>query len=178
MSAFPRSLNKRAMGREKRNKAERPTPSEGPKCSLTKKTKTKKSGELVLNALFAKELPVEPCRALSGVQDDSERDDASDDAQIPQPVRISREFWGPRATGRRGYCQRLFVVVFDDGTQATLVAEDLLDGCAEPFEENVFYANVLKDWHQEHAKAVRPAASTQYLSSFARAKKWRLLLEQ
>ena len=25
------------------------------------------SGELVLNALFAKELPVEPCRALSGV---------------------------------------------------------------------------------------------------------------
>ena len=53
------------------------------------------SGELVLNALFAKELPVEPCRALSGVQDDSERDDASDDAQIPQPVRISREFWGP-----------------------------------------------------------------------------------
>ena len=38
MSAFPRSLNKRAMGREKRNKAERPTPSEGPKCSLTKKT--------------------------------------------------------------------------------------------------------------------------------------------
>ena len=49
------------------------------------------SDELVLNALFAKELPVEPCRALSGVQDDSERDDASDDARIPQPVRISRD---------------------------------------------------------------------------------------
>ncbi len=33
----------------------------------------------------------------------------------------------------------------------------IVDGCAEPFEENVFYANVLKDWRQEHAKAVRPA---------------------
>ena len=75
----------------------------------------------------------------SGVQDDNERDDASDDSQIPQPVRISREFWGPRGTGRR--------------------SEDLLDGCAEPFEENVFYANVLKDWRQEHAKAVRPVVA-------------------
>ena len=95
----------------------------------------------------------------SGVQDDNERDDASDDSQIPQPVRISREFWGPRGTGRRSYCQRLFIVVFEDGTQESLVAEDLLDGCAEPFEENVFYANVLKDWRQEHAKAVRPVVA-------------------
>jgi hypothetical protein len=117
------------------------------------------SGEVVLNALFAKELPVEPYRGQSGVQDDNERDDASDDSQIPQPVRISREFWGPRGTGRRSYCQRLFIVVFEDGTQESLVAEDLLDGCAEPFEENVFYANVLKDWRQEHAKAVRPVVA-------------------
>ena len=117
------------------------------------------SGGVVLNALFAKELPVEPYRGQSGVQDDNERDDASDDSQIPQPVRISREFWGPRGTGRRSYCQRLFIVVFEDGTQESLVAEDLLDGCAEPFEENVFYANVLKDWRQEHAKAVRPVVA-------------------
>ncbi len=38
----------------------------------------------------------------------------------------------------------------------TLVAEDLVDGCDEPFEENAFYAKILKDWRQEHAKVGRP----------------------
>ena len=117
------------------------------------------SGDVVLNMLFAKELPLEPYRGQSGFHDDNDGDGVSDGSPILQPLHISREFWGPRGTGRKAYCQRLFNVVFEDGTQETLVAEDLHDGCAEPFEENVFYADVLKAWRQEHAKAVRPAVA-------------------
>ena len=68
-----------------------------------------------------------------------------------------REFWGPPGRGRESFCQRLFKVLFEDGSSDSLVAEDLVDGCAEPFEDNAFYAKVLQDWRKEHSKAAQPA---------------------
>ncbi len=87
---------------------------------------------------------------------DSEQDSA-EFSQFRQPVGIVKEFWGP-LRGRGRFCQRLFQVLFEDGTKETLVAEDLLDGCAEPFEDNKFYANILQTWRLAHAKAPRPIA--------------------
>ena len=56
-----------------------------------------------------------------------------------QPVRILKEYWGPAGKGRKKFSQRLFQVLFTDGSKEVLVAEDVVDGWAEPFEENEYF---------------------------------------
>lgn len=64
--------------------------------------------------------------------------------------RIIREYWGP-ARGHQKYTQRLFRVEFSDGSTEILVAEDLVDSLpGEAFEQNDFYAEVLRAWRTEH----------------------------
>ena len=76
----------------------------------------------------------------------------------PLALRILKEYWGPNTTGRNRYAQRLFTVLFADGSKETLVAEDVVDGWDEPFEDNPFYSDVLSKWRQEHPnKSVRPS---------------------
>ena len=52
--------------------------------------------------------------------------------------RILAEYWGPKVLGRNRYSQRLFDVLYSNGTKHTLVAEDVVDGWAQPFESNQF----------------------------------------
>ena len=81
---------------------------------------------------------------------------SSDDDDTVQPVRILKEYWGPTGKVRKKFSQRLFQVLFTDGSKEVLVAEDVVDGWAEPFEENEYYSSVLVDWRKEHAKPARP----------------------
>ena len=75
----------------------------------------------------------------------------------PPALRILKEYWGPKTTGRNRFAQRLFKVLFADGSKENLVAEDVVDGWDQPFEANPFYSNVLREWRQEHpSKPVRP----------------------
>ncbi len=61
--------------------------------------------------------------------------DSSEFSQFRQPVDIVKEFGDP--FGAVGvFVSAFFNVLFDDGTKESLVAKDLLDGCAEPFEDN------------------------------------------
>ena len=111
----------------------------------------------MLHALFAKELPVAPYqRSINDTHNDSEADGYPDSKSTKQPICVLKEYWGPNGRGRKSYCQRLFKVRFDDGSSEDLVAEDLMDGCANPFETNAFYSEILAQWRQDHAKAVRP----------------------
>ena len=96
--------------------------------------------------------------ALIGTHsDDSSDDDESLLQRTPQAKCILTEYWGPRTRGRARFSQRLFDVLFSDGSQHTLVAEDVVDGWDEPFESNPFYEDVLRLWRQAHPhKPVRP----------------------
>jgi len=88
-------------------------------------------------------------------RDGSEMEDSEEDT--PKPVRVLTEFWGPNVMGKRRFAQRLFQVLFADGTKLTLVAEDLLHEFPEPFEKNPFYDEVLREWRATHATPLRPA---------------------
>ena len=70
--------------------------------------------------------------------DDSSDDDESLLQRTLQAKCILTEYWGPRTRGRARFSQRLFDVLFSDGSQHTLVAEDVVDGWDEPFESNPF----------------------------------------
>ena len=62
---------------------------------------------------------------------------------IQAPLRakcILADYWGPKVVGRNRYSQRLFDVLYSNGTRHTLVAEDVVDGWAQPFESNPFSA--------------------------------------
>ena len=76
--------------------------------------------------------------------------------EASQPVHILKEFWGPKGRGRNRYAQRIFQVLLADGSKVNCVAEDVVNGWDEPFEENEFYSAVLRDWRLEHGKPPRP----------------------
>ena len=83
---------------------------------------------------------------------------ASADAKADEPLAlcILKEYWGPNTTGRNRYAQRLLTVLF--AAAKTLVAEDVVDGWDEPFEDNPFYSDVLSKWRQEQPNnSVRPS---------------------
>ena len=82
--------------------------------------------------------------SYSGLARGASLDDDDDDG-LPMPVRIMREYWGP-TSGRHAYSQRLVVVLFTDKKKVTMVAEDVVDGVDEPFEENAYYTSVLREW--------------------------------
>ena len=66
----------------------------------------------------------------------------------PLALRILKEYWGPNTTGSNRYAQRQLTVLFADSSKETLVAEDVVDGWDEPFEDNPFYSDVLSKWRQ------------------------------
>ena len=120
----------------------------------------------MLHTLFAKELPVAPYqRSINDIHNDSGADGYPDSKSTKQPICVLKEYWGPNGRGRKIYCLRLFKVRFDDGSNEDLVAEDVMDGCANPFETNAFYSEILAQWRQDHAKAVRPASARLILAS-------------
>ena len=91
----------------------------------------------MLHALFAKELSVAPYqRSINAIHNESEADGCPDSKSTKQPICVLKEYWGPNGRGRKSYCQRLFKVRFDDGSKEDLIAEDLMDDCANPFETN------------------------------------------
>jgi len=86
------------------------------------------------------------------VEQDSEEKDEEGDEECIQAVRITKEFWGPES-GRHKFDQRLFRVLFSDGSVKDCVAEDVKQVLTEPFESNQFYADVLRHWRTLHLVA-------------------------
>ena len=141
------------------------------KCRSQKSHKTVHSPGQVNRALAKKLKASEGEASLRGDHSD-EASDSDEEYSLTGPVAtkassviqaplrakcILAEYWGPKVVGRNRYSQRLFDVLYSHGTRHTLLAEDVVDGWAQPFESNPFYTEVLGVWRQSHpVKPVRP----------------------